>query len=221
EFLETQIIQFVDRQDWVRLYKGYHWRRDTWNRGFPDILRLEMQMRCFLQNGKIKKRDILDIANWGKYYHLNKIISPESISIGDGISILEALTTLEQNVGGLGANYLTKILRFAFPNRSGALDCRTVRVFGIGDPTVNQYQWLTIRVQRSRSGWSVVRNRMWHLEYQKWLRILERMVSLVNAKGIFCPHPRKFLDTGLRTEGIWTSADVDMAIFAYATNLIR
>ncbi|MDR3543292.1 MAG: DNA-directed RNA polymerase subunit alpha C-terminal domain-containing protein [Desulfosporosinus sp.] len=33
EFVETQITQFVDRQDWIRLYKGYHWRSDTWTKG--------------------------------------------------------------------------------------------------------------------------------------------------------------------------------------------
>ena len=137
------------------------------------------------------------------------------------ISVLQALTSLEQFVGGIGANYITKILRFAFPNRAGALDSRIVRVFGLGDRIANQYQWLTIRAQKSRSGWSIFRNRMWQMEYQKWLIILSKMVSLVNAKGILCPHPQKFLNAGLRTEGIWVSADVEMAIFTYAANLIR
>ena len=62
---------------------------------------------------------------------------------------------------------------------------------------------------------------MWHMEYEKWLRILTKMVALVNAKEVFCPHPKTFLDAGLRTEGIWMSADVEMAIFAYITGVIR
>ena len=112
-------------------------------------------------------------------------------------------------------------MRFAFHNRVRALDSRIVRVFGIGDPTVNQYQWLTIRAQKSGSGWAVNRNRMWHMEYEKWLQILAKMVSLINDKEVFCPHPRKFLDAGLRTEGIWISADVEMAISSYVTGVIR
>ena len=112
-------------------------------------------------------------------------------------------------------------MRFSFPNRAGALDSKIVRVFGIGDPTVNQYEWLTIRARRSGSGWSLSRNRMWHREYEKWLRILTKMVSLINEQEIFCPHPQKFLDAGLRTEGIWSSADVEMAIFSYVTDVIR
>ena len=94
-------------------------------------------------------------------------------------------------------------------------------MFCIGVPTVNQYEWLTIRARRSGSGWSLSRNRMWHTGYEKWLRILTKMVSLINEQEIFCPHPQKFLDAGLRTEGIWSSADVEMAIFSYVTDVIR
>ncbi|MDR3587944.1 MAG: DNA-directed RNA polymerase subunit alpha C-terminal domain-containing protein [Desulfosporosinus sp.] len=224
ELLKDQITQFVDHQDWVRLYKDYRWRDDTWKQGFPAILRLETQMRCSLQKGEIKRQDILDVANWGKYSSLSKITAPKIIPITDAndeVSVLQALTSLEQYVGGIEANYITKILRFAFPNRAGALDSRIVRVFGLGDRIVNQYQWLTIRAQKSRSGWSIFRNRMWQMDYQKWLIILSKMVSLVNAKEIPCPHPQDFLDAGLRTERIWVSADVEMAIFSYATNAIR
>ncbi|KJR46739.1 hypothetical protein UF75_2865 [Desulfosporosinus sp. I2] len=43
----------------------------------------------------------------------------------------------------------------------------------------------------TRSGWALYRNRLWHIEYEKWLRILSKMVSLINTKEIFCPHPQK------------------------------
>lgn len=61
---------------------------------------------------------------------------------------------------------------------------------------------------------------MWHMEYEKWLRISPKMVMLINAQEVYCPHPQRFLDAGLRTEGIWISVDVEMAIFAYATGII-
>jgi len=227
ESLKKQITQFVDCQDWVGLYKDYLWHNDTWENGFSDILRLETQMRCSLQNGEIKRKDVLDVAYWGKFFYPPKITFPESIPIAeeilkdDGSSLLQALIALKQNVGGLGPTYLSKVLRFAFPNRAGAFDSRIVRVFGIGDPTVNQYQWLTIRTHKLGSEWAISRDRMWPLEYEKWLRILTKMVSLINDKEVFCPHPQKFLDAGLRTEGIWINADVEMAIFTYVTGVLN
>jgi len=227
ELLKNQITQFVDSQDWVSLYKEYLWHNDTWENGFPDILRLEMQMRRSLDNEEIKKQDVLDVAYWGKFFYPPKITSPASIPIeedvlkGDGSSLIQVLITLKQNVGGLGVTYLSKVLRFAFPDRAGAMDSRIVRVFGIGDPTVNQYQWLTIRTHKFGSGWTIFQDRMWYLEYAKWLRILMKIVSQLNDKKVFCPHPQKFLDAGLRNEGIWISADVEMAIFTYVTGVIR
>ena len=227
KLLENQITLFVDSQDWVGLYKGYRWHNDTWENGFPDILRLETQMRSSLQNSEIKKKDVLDVAYWGKFFYPSMISAPESIPIAeevlkdDGRFLLQALITLKQNVDGLGPTYLSKIVRFAFPDRAGALDSRIVRVFGIGDPTVNQYQWINIRTHKFGTVWAINRDRRWPLEYGMWLQILTKMVSLINARGIFCPHPRKFLDAGLRTEGIWISADVEMAIFTYITSVLN
>lgn len=222
-----QIAQFVDSQDWVGLYKGYLWHNDTWENGFPDILRLETQLRSSMQNGEIKKKDVLDVAYWGKYYYPLKITSPESIPIGekipkgDGSAILQALITFKENVGGFGPTYLSKLLRFAFPSQAGALDSRIVRVFGLGDPTVNQYQWLTIRTHKLGSEWTINRDRLWPLEYEKWLRILSTMVGLINEKEVFCPHPHKFLDAGLRNKGIWINADAEMAILTYVTGVLN
>ncbi len=45
------------------------------------------------------------------------------------------------------------------------------------------------------------------------VEILAKMGSLIYDKEVFCPHPRKFLDAGFKPEGIWISADVEMAIF--------
>lgn len=227
EQLKNQIEQFVDSQDWVGLYKGYLWHNDTWRNGFPDILRLETQMRSSLQNGEIKKQDVLDVAYWGKFFYPPKITSPESIPIAekvqkdDGSSILQALITLKENGVGFGPTYLSKVLRFAFPDRAGGLDSRIIRVFGIGDPTVNQYQWLTIRTHKLGSEWTINRNRLWPLEYDKWLRILSRIVAFINDKEVFCPHPQKFIDTGLRAEGIWINADVEMAVLTYVTDVLN
>jgi hypothetical protein len=45
--------------------------------------------------------------------------------------------------------------------------------------------------------------------------------SLLNDKGIKCPHPKAFIETGLRSDGQWVVADVEMAISSYVDKLIK
>ena len=221
ELLELQVIQFVANQDWRALYKAYQWHNDSWGDGFPDILRLETQMRASVQKGAITSKDISDVACWAKYPSYSNIRSPQFIPLTEDSSLLPAIISLEKKVKRLGSTYLSKVLRFSFPNRAGALDSRLVRVFGMGDPDVNQYQWLTLRARKSGSGWSVYRDRTWHGEYEKWLNILTKMATLLNEQGIICPHPQAFIEAGLRTGGLWGCADVEMALYAYVTKVIR
>ena len=35
------------------------------------------------------------------------------------------------------------------------------------------------------------------------------------------PHPEGFVGAGLRSEGIWAAADVEMALFCYASGVVR
>jgi len=227
ELLELQMIQFVANQHWINLYKAYQWHNDSWGHGFPDILRLETQLRVSVQKGEITRQDIRDVACWAKYSSHSKIRAPKFIPLTEEVihdeqsSLLPALINLEKKVKGLGSTYLSKVVRFSFPNRAGALDSSLVRVFGIGDPAVNQYQWLTIRARKLGPSWSVHRDRMLHREYEKWLKILTKMATLLNEQEIVCPHPQAFIEAGLRTEGLWCCADVGMAIFSYVTDVIR
>ena len=221
ELLELQLIQFVANQDWMALFKAYQWHNDSWANGFPDVLRLETQLRVSVQKGEITRQDIRDVACWANFSSYSNIRSPKFIPLTEESSLLPAIISLEKKVKGLGSTYLSKVVRFSFPHRAGALDSSLVRVFGIGDPAVNQYQWLTLRARKSGPGWSVYRDRMWHGEYEKWLRILAKMATLLNEQAIVCPHPQAFIESGLRTEGLWICADVEMALYAYVTEVIR
>lgn len=78
-----------------------------------------------VQKGEIKRQDILEVASWAKFFYPPKIKAPESIPFTEGVlngeqsSLLTAFITLEQNVRGIGATYLSKVLRFSFSNRRG------------------------------------------------------------------------------------------------------
>jgi hypothetical protein len=58
-------------------------------------------------------------------------------------------------------------------------------------------------------------------DYFRWLDILEHLKNQLNLKGIQCPHPDSFVMSGLREKGIWTCADVEMALFAYSSGILK
>jgi DNA-directed RNA polymerase subunit alpha len=181
-FLETQVTEFLEPLGWADLYVNYQWHNDTWDNGFPGIFKLETQMQKSLQNSFITREDILKVIHRGDYYPFS-FSCPESIPmpniIQDEITLLQTLNNLEQNINRIGVTYFSKILRFAYPYYAGGIDSNIIRVFGLGDPTVNQYQWLTLRVRNLISGWIAFRSKMWHSEFLKWQLILSKIVSLL------------------------------------------
>jgi hypothetical protein len=114
---------------------------------------------------------------------------------------------------GVGPTYISKVLRFSLPQEYGAIDTRCVRVFGHGDPVVHRHDWLKLRVHNSGSGWYIA-NTNWPDDYASWVNILRYFASALPAN---CPHPVTFVRSGLRKQGVWVCADVEMALFAYAS----
>ncbi|MBO8183552.1 MAG: hypothetical protein H0Z28_12325 [Archaeoglobus sp.] len=55
-------------------------------------------------------------------------------------------------------------------------------------------------------------------EYVKWIGILEYLCHALN-ESLRCPHPRIFVRYKLRQEGVWSCADVEMALHAFAKAL--
>ena len=134
------------------------------------------------------------------------------------------LEELSQQTSGLGPTYLSKMLRFLAPIEYGAIDTRIVRTFG--RPTFMQGEsWLSLGVQVGQNGKYYIPTYQagWPNEYAKWINILRFFAGLANAPetGQACPHPSAFVDRRLRKKGKWGCADIEMALFSYASQQVK
>ena len=226
--LAARVDLFASKVDLVELYRGYSWERDTYTAGFPDILRLEMQLGSRGRKDGITLEDIRDVAKWGHLRNQARIEGPafplrrSDLYDSQGKPkaateslVLEPLHALGRTTQGLGPTYLSKVLRFALPEHYGAIDSRCVRVFGKGDPRAQQHDWLTLKASNYGSGWAILETqRAWPDDYALWVTILRHVASQMPVP---CPHPRAFIKARLRQLGQWTCADVEMALFTYAS----
>jgi len=226
--LKNELEIFANQHDFVALYKEYRWENDTWDNGFPDILRLEVEVRKTAKNNFLTKENIIFIAKWGNLRNIQRVKCPKILKLilykndkpNEEIrrNPLEPLLILQKNTRGLGPTYLSKVLRFALPSEFGAIDTRIVRVVGNGDSNSKQQSWLYLKVRNDGYGWYIPKNQSaWPKDYSRWINILRFFAQLMNNSGKPCPHPKDFVTNGLRTAGVWTCADIEMVIFSYAS----
>jgi len=212
------------------LYCSYTWNDDRWGSGFLDILELERTVSQAVLNGILGQKQLHQIARWGK---LRQTIScPEPIHVAPltvknhlAWAIKEpekAIQLLNQQIRGFAATYCSKLLRFAIPYAFGAIDTRLVRVFGLSDLTVSKYHILNITVTNIDGRWVIpTMQGTWPSEYRTWILILRELSDMLNDNGVRCPHPKIFPQAGLRVDGNWLPADVEMALFAFASQRIN
>lgn len=218
--LTSEIESFLLVNNLVDFFKKYEWGLDSWNAGFPQILDLEMKLSISCKIGEFRRDNILSVAKWGKLRNLNRVTCPEVFTISnihstDSIVLLEIL---KKNIKGMGPTYLSKVLRFSSPELFGAIDTRLVRIFGDGDEQAKKHSWLKIKVRNNGYGWYIPEYQSaWPAQYDTWVNILQYIANSLNNKGNACPHPKTFLENKLRKPGKWTSADVEMALFSYAS----
>lgn len=234
--LQTRLRRFAAERDFARLYRGYDWGADAWHSGFPDILKLELTITKTARNNLLTRNDIVCVGKWGKHRNPKGIEFPETLEspLYEGsypnrhierdplvplASLLRAKS--EGKIKQLGPTYLTKALRFALPSEYGAIDTRIARVVGMGDDASRQQDWLSLKVRNYGYGWFIPEQQSaWPTEYSTWINILRFFALLMNDSGRICPHPEAFVRNGLRTEGIWACADVEMALFAHASKCL-
>ncbi len=230
---------FGRQYDLAELYRKYIWEgraeKDTWENGFPCILELEKNMTKKAKKNLVKEEDIRRVVEWGgrrnrdirwcetvdfslydKSGNFKKEIK-ENPSIA--VHRLEGQKS-DNLISGLGITYLSKVLRFAAPSEFGIIDTRIVRVLGQGDNNSKQQDWLCLTVYKSDRGWYISQI-AWPKDYSKWIRILKCLAYSLNESNKICPHPQVFLTNGLRKQGIWECADVEMALFTYASQHIN
>jgi hypothetical protein len=116
---------------------------------------------------------------------------------------------------------MTKILRFSMPSEFGALDTRITRVFGKGDPLHSYVHFLDLEAEDRSGKWFIKYPQpAWPSEYSTFIFILRVMADHLNRRGLLCPHPDILYNYGLRKRGIWECADVEMALFSFASERI-
>jgi len=190
-------------------------------------LQLEKKVSKEAKDGIIKKNHILDIAEWGCLRNKD-IKCPEELYLFENRdnkrkiknSPIELIKILESEIEGFGPTYLSKVLRFAFPSKFGAIDTRIVRVLGDGDSDSKQKNWFSLKAINRGNGWYINRKN-WLEGYSRWISILRFLKELLNKSKFDCPHPKAFLTENLRSRDVWACADVEMTLFSYASKHIN
>lgn len=223
--LREKLTLFVESLDWPRQYKQYTHYGDNWESGFHNIVYLEKEITEQLALGFLTREDVVKIARWEKPNGRNRMTCPAILKFEideiDNFDFENILSKLTESVKGTGPLFLTTIMRFTSPSRVGSLDTNLVRLFGVGDSILSQNHWLNLFVRRNKDTWSFAGNRWsWPYEGYKWNIILGFLVSSLNERNIACPHPNEFLEQGLRENGKWTCADVEMALSSHANNIL-
>ncbi|MFA6332500.1 MAG: hypothetical protein WCX22_06080 [Methanoregula sp.] len=213
------------------LFRQYNWKNDNWQDGFKEILQLEKDLSTAAKEQRITTGHIIEIARWGGRRDIERIRcnkDPLVFSLYDGDEIsaaiqndpVTAVRVLKDQTTGIGPTYISKVLRFAAPLEYGVIDSRLVRVFGIGDEKSRKIHLLNLQARPGKDGRWAIAPVNWPGEYGTWIAILHQIARNLNAAGIRCPHPKQFYDAGLRQSGEWLPADVEMALFTYASMAI-
>lgn len=226
--LRKRIESFLADHDLRALYKEYKWGRDTWENGFIDMHQLEVDFTMAVKYGYLTKSHIMAVARWGRLRNPKRIQCPELINItlytGDDLSEFFKITPsapiryLRETIKGFGPTYFSKILMFSRPQLYGAIDTRLVRTFGNGDTANEGTKWLSLKVRNDGNRWYIPEHQTsWPSEYDTWIEILNHIAHLCNTNGCSCPHPNGYINSALREKGIWTAADIETALFSYAS----
>ena len=227
---ETQqvIERILKDLDFSKLYSEYDWQGDTHVKGFPYMFHLEKEISDAARKNSILLLHLVEIAKWGKHRNTKNISCPDPLNLILYVNnhpapelAAEAVTVISKidaQVRGFGPTYSSKLLHFAVPQIFGALDTRLVRIFGNSAP---DYHLLNLDAEKSGDRWLIPPTQPgWPSEYRTWIAILNYVADKLNHDGKTCPHPRIYYENDLREEGIWLPADVETALFSYASQQI-
>ena len=235
DHLSEKIMENIDiflaknsLKDW---YNNYNWDYDTKRSNFQNIVDLEIQLSQAAKNNAITSHHVMKIARWGAHPMIDKIRCNNRIDlplfennkpaawIQDNPAY--GIMLLRPQVYYLGPTYMTKVLRFSMPSEFGALDTRITRVFGKGDPLHSYLPLLELEAEDQGGKWFIKYPQpAWPSEYSTFIFILRVMADYQNCSGISCPHPEVLYEHGLRRKGVWECADVEMALFSFASERI-
>ncbi|AZL68274.1 MULTISPECIES: hypothetical protein [Pseudomonas] len=218
--LRIELDDFIHNNDFPALYVAYNWGSDNFSSGFPEILALELDFAPVAFN-QLSINQVRRVAQWGSLPGWRNVSGEISSTGGAALtkdSPAEMLIACMKPLKGIGPTYQSKLLRFAYPDRFGAIDTRIVRVFGEGDCASKQHAWLSLRADNLNNRWGIpAQQKHWPSDFTLWTAILRYIANRILEA---CPHPQTFIDAGLRKAGTWTCADVEMALFSFASQHI-
>lgn len=224
--MEEQVGRLLDDLDFPALYRGYTWRDDTWEKGFLEILDLEREVTAAARSLALGLDHVQKIARRDDLSAPARIAVTLYIGSAPAYWLMlepgETIRIVERQIRGLGPVCASKLLRFAVPQVFGTLDARLIRVFGRGDSGSQRYPLLDLAVELSGDRWAIPAGQPgWPGEYGAWAGALQAVAGGLNRDEVSCPHPAGFAAAGLRSEGIWAAADVEMALSCYAAGVLR
>ncbi|MDK2986614.1 MAG: hypothetical protein PWQ96_2258 [Clostridia bacterium] len=222
--ITKEINAFLSNKSIPELYMAYDWGNDNWRSGFKDIVAIEGIFRKNISKLIITNEAIMQIVQWGKLRNPKRVNCPAFINFTNEelSNPARMYSKLCKEINGLGPTYRSKIIRFACPQNAGAIDTRIVRVFGKGDLASVKYDWLDLKVVNYGYGWYINENqKRWPGDYFVWLNILTEIRDQLNNNDVRCSHPDVFVESGLREKGKWSCADVEIALFAYSSGIVR
>jgi len=228
--VKNEVERLLAKLDMPNCYRSYQWKTDTWETGFPDLFTLEREISLVARNNSLDRTHLLKIAEWGDLPNKKAIFCQNPIKItlyvnGSPAMWLKnepenAVLILDGKIRGFGPTYCSKVLHFAVPQVFGALDTRLVRTFGEGDPASKRYHLLNLVASGER--WAISSSQPgWPGEYGTWCAILNYIADTLNQNGTACPLPSKYLESGLRKDTSWLPADVETALFSYASKVVE
>lgn len=215
--------------DFSQLYREYSWKNDSYVTGFSDLFDLEKEISAAAKKGAINRNHLEKIGLWGKLPNVKgiKISEPLEMKFYDQGHPLpklledpvEIITQLKKLVKGFGPTNCSKILHFAVPEVFGALDSRLVRALGNSGC---EYHLLKLDAEKCGTRWQITPSQPnWPDEFGTWIQILNYLANRLNQDKKQCPHPEKYYQENLRINDVWLPADVETALFSYASKLVK
>jgi len=236
--IDKEVVRFLQdhAHDMPILYKAYNYDGDLHSNGFSKMFSLECRIAKAAQRNMFDKNDLIEIAKWGNnhrnIHRIERMDWDFNFTLYNNDEPLVWLknesenyvSVVKERIPGYRATFSTKLLHFAVPSVFGMLDTWLVRTFGEGDADYQRYKFLNLKATNSenkktkkKSGWLIpIPQDAWPSEYGTWIGILNDIADTLNNKKILCPHPIKYIESGIRKEGIWYPADIETALFSYA-----
>jgi len=105
---QEQIDRLLSDLDFPALYRGYAWKNDTWEKGFPDIFSLEQEVTAAARDQTLGLEHVQKIACWGGIPNRDRIDCADRLSIalyfGDSSGVLADARAREYHRDRRGAD---------------------------------------------------------------------------------------------------------------------